>query len=247
MAGLAVPISSRKIVPPSACMNFPVLLPVAPVKAPATWPNNSLSSRFSGRAPQATSMKGLALRRLRRWMARAIIDLPVPLSPVKSTVALVSATLSIMSNTRRICGSWPTMCSSPALLVELAFELVVFFDDLPLAEGPLDGHQQFVVDQRLGQVVEGAGAEGFHGGVGVAVAGHQDDLGGRIVAADLLQEVEAVAVLEADIDQHEVVGLLTELEARVGDARGSVDLETLAAEPVGHRLQQASIVVDQQQ
>ena len=34
---------------------------------------------------------------LRRWMARAIIDLPVPLSPVMSTVARVSATLSIMS------------------------------------------------------------------------------------------------------------------------------------------------------
>ena len=78
-------------------MNLPILSPAAPVNAPATWPNSSLSSSVSGRAPQATSTNGLSRRPLRRWMARAISDLPVPLSPVISTVARVSATLSIMS------------------------------------------------------------------------------------------------------------------------------------------------------
>ena len=48
MAGLAVPISSRKIVPPSASMNLPVLSPTAPVNEPATWPNSSLSSSVFG-------------------------------------------------------------------------------------------------------------------------------------------------------------------------------------------------------
>ena len=62
MLGLAVPISSRKIVPPSACKNLPILSPIAPVNEPATWPKSSLSSKFSGSAPQATSTNGLSRR-----------------------------------------------------------------------------------------------------------------------------------------------------------------------------------------
>ena len=157
MPGLAVPISSRKMVPPSACMNLPILSPAAPVNAPATWPNSSLSSRFSGRAPQATSTNGLSRRPLRRWIARAIIDLPVPLSPVISTVARVSATLSIMSNIRSMRWSWPTMFSMPKRRSSWALSVLVLFEHLLLAEGPVDGHLQLFVDQRLGEEIEGPG------------------------------------------------------------------------------------------
>src|ERR1035438_7484039 len=41
---LMSPISSRNTVPPSAISNFPFLRYCAPVKAPFSWPNNSLSS-----------------------------------------------------------------------------------------------------------------------------------------------------------------------------------------------------------
>jgi len=44
------PISSRKIVPWPASSNFPLFPDMAPVKAPFSWPNSSLSSRGSGRA-----------------------------------------------------------------------------------------------------------------------------------------------------------------------------------------------------
>ena len=47
-----VPISSRKIEPPSASANLPRLVIVAPVKAPRTWPNSSDSSSVSGIAAQ---------------------------------------------------------------------------------------------------------------------------------------------------------------------------------------------------
>ena len=47
-------ISSRKMVPPWAASNRPVLLSRAPVNAPLTWPNSSLSSKLSLRAPQLT-------------------------------------------------------------------------------------------------------------------------------------------------------------------------------------------------
>ncbi len=59
------PISSRKMVPPSAASKSPFLLPVAPVKLPFTWPNSSLSSRVSVSAEQFTATKGLSLRGLR--------------------------------------------------------------------------------------------------------------------------------------------------------------------------------------
>ena len=72
----------------------------ASVKAPFTWPNSSLSSRFSGMAPQLTATKGASRRGERAWMARATSSLPVPLSPVMSTVELVGATERTRSKTR---------------------------------------------------------------------------------------------------------------------------------------------------
>ena len=59
MAGEMSPISSRKIVPPSASSKRPFLSRIAPVKAPFTWPNSSLSSSDSGSAPQLTGTNSL--------------------------------------------------------------------------------------------------------------------------------------------------------------------------------------------
>ena len=160
--------------------------------------------QVSGSAPQATSTNGPLRRPLRRWIARAIMLLPVPLSPVTSTVARVSATLSIMSNTFSIRGSRPTMLSRPKRRSSCGPQLVVFSLDAALRQGPLDRHQQLVVDQRLGEVVERAGTNGFDRAVGRAVAGDQDDLHAGPIAAALLQQVEAVAVAQADVDQHQV-------------------------------------------
>ena len=51
------------------------------------WPKSRLSSSVSGKAPQLTGKKSLSFRSLWAWIARAINSLPVPLSPVMSTVA----------------------------------------------------------------------------------------------------------------------------------------------------------------
>jgi len=83
------PISSRKMVPPSASSKRPNRLAMAPLKAPFSWPNSSLSTNPAGKAAQLTLMSGLSLRLLVEWMARAISSLPVPVSPVTSTEASV--------------------------------------------------------------------------------------------------------------------------------------------------------------
>ena len=48
--------------PPSASSNAPARARSAPVNAPFSWPNSSLSSRFAGTAPQSTTTNGPAAR-----------------------------------------------------------------------------------------------------------------------------------------------------------------------------------------
>src|SRR6266446_6514181 len=90
---LMSPTSSRKIVPRSACSNLPTCFSVAPVNDPFSCPNSSDSISSSGIAAQLTWTKRSRLRRLLRWMERATSSLPAPLSPSRSTVALVGGAL----------------------------------------------------------------------------------------------------------------------------------------------------------
>src|SRR5260370_767229 len=91
-ARLISTISSRNRAPPVACAKRPILRVMAPVNAPFSWPNSSLSSRFSGIAAQFTATTGpLDLGPLRS-MARATPSFPVPDSPLISAVAALPAT-----------------------------------------------------------------------------------------------------------------------------------------------------------
>ncbi len=58
------PISSRNTVPPSATSSFPFFLPMAPVNAPFSCPNSSLSRSVSASAAQLITTKGLTARGL---------------------------------------------------------------------------------------------------------------------------------------------------------------------------------------
>ena len=78
-----------------AASKRPVRLSIAPVNAPRTCPNSSLSSRFSASAPQLTRMNGPLPRGLSRWIALAINSLPVPVSPSSSTEAFDRATCRV--------------------------------------------------------------------------------------------------------------------------------------------------------
>ena len=90
------PISSRNSVPPLACSNFPIRCLIAEVKAPFSWPNNSLSISSAGMAAQFTSTNWPLERGLCSWIQRATNSFPVPFSPVIKTRASVGATLAIV-------------------------------------------------------------------------------------------------------------------------------------------------------
>ncbi len=96
------PISSRKSVPPSASSKRPLRVATAPVNAPFSWPNSSLSSSSAGIAPQLTATKGRLRRGLASWIARATTSLPVPDSPRTSTLDSCAATCEIRRQTSRI-------------------------------------------------------------------------------------------------------------------------------------------------
>ncbi len=102
MAGLMLPTSSRKSEPPSATRKRPREVLTAPVKAPRTCPKSSLSSRPSGSAPEFTLTKGCPALLLIRCIALATNSLPVPLSPVTSTVLSVLLTRLTRSTTAAI-------------------------------------------------------------------------------------------------------------------------------------------------
>ena len=105
------PTSSSSSVPSSAAWNLPARSPVAPVNAPRVCPNSSLSSNSPGIAEQFSGTKSFSLRGDRSWIARAASSLPVPVSPVISTVLRVGPTWRSSSNTGCIAGaapiSWP--------------------------------------------------------------------------------------------------------------------------------------------
>ena len=110
------PISSRKIVPPSALRKCPSCFLSAPVNAPFSCPNSSEASKDSVRAAQFTATNGPRARRLAAWTALATSSLPVPDSPVISTVASVGAMVRTISQSARMDSLRPTMpvCASVA-------------------------------------------------------------------------------------------------------------------------------------
>ena len=79
----------------------------APVNAPRSWPNSSDSSRSFGIAAVLIATNGPAARGLWRCSARATSSLPVPDSPVMSTVAVDCDRRPIARNTSCIAGAWP--------------------------------------------------------------------------------------------------------------------------------------------
>ena len=98
--------------PPSANSKRPSRRCCAPVKAPFSCPKSSEAIKARGIAAQLTAMNARAERLERRWMARAMSSLPVPVSPVMSTVESLLATLDTRANTAVSAGDPPTISSN---------------------------------------------------------------------------------------------------------------------------------------
>ena len=97
--GSKSPISSKNIVPLFAISKRPIRSALASVNAPFLWPNISLSNKLWEIPPKFTLINGCLARWLFIWIASAINSLPVPLSPVIRTEALVRAMRAMVFKT----------------------------------------------------------------------------------------------------------------------------------------------------
>ena len=86
------------------------------------WPNSSDSSSVSGSAPQFSATNGRSCRGELKWIARATSSLPVPDSPVISTVLLVGAIVSISWKTASIGSLRPMMFENWCVRVQRALQ-----------------------------------------------------------------------------------------------------------------------------
>ena len=109
MAGGISPISSRKMVPWWASSKSPRRESMAPVKAPFSWPKSSLSSTVGESAATFTAMKALCRRGESACTPRAKSSLPVPDSPVISTVESTGAICTTRSSASRMASVSPTI------------------------------------------------------------------------------------------------------------------------------------------
>ncbi len=95
-----------------AASNLPIFFSTAPVNAPRSWPNSSLSRMLSANAAQLTQTNGPLRRALAKCTARATNSLPTPLSPRINTVAFEGAARADSSMIRVIAGLLPTISLS---------------------------------------------------------------------------------------------------------------------------------------
>ena len=131
--------------------------------------------------------------------------------------------------------------------VELCLEILVFLDDLALAERPLNGQFEFFVDERLGQKVESAHADRLHGHVDRAVTGDQDNRRLGSIFPAIGQHVEAVAIVfKPHVGQHQIERAFFQLLDGLCERAGHLDLVVQTAKPLAHRLADVAIIVDEQ-
>ncbi len=106
------PISSRKSVPRCAASNRPAFLAYAPVNAPRSYPNSSLSIKVPGIAGQFTFTNGPLLQGEFICTSLPTISFPVPLAPRINTGMLVWAACSSFVLTKCMADVEPKITSS---------------------------------------------------------------------------------------------------------------------------------------
>ena len=196
--------------PPSACSNLPIRVVAAPVNAPFSWPNSSLSSSSVGSAAQFTLTSGLFRRGERWWIARDTSSLPTPLSPRISTVTSLSATCSITVAIVRICSAVaPEQERAVLVVAQLLAQLGQLRDEPVLLDGVLDRHVERDLAEALGvvgldDVVGGAEAHRFDDRRGLLAAREHDGLRLRARGLERAQRREAVQAGHHHVEQHDV-------------------------------------------
>ncbi len=114
------------------------------------------------------------------------------------------------------------------------------------AQRMLYGGEQLVLVDGLGQKTEYPGAGRLNGIGNGAVGGHDDDRQPQPLGLDPLEQRQPVHAGHAQVAQHQIGPLLTQPVQRPFGAVGGIHLITLAAQTHAHQLEQAGIIINQQ-
>ena len=217
------PISSRNRVPPLHCSNLPMRRRSAPVKAPFSWPNSSLSSRLlrDGRAvegqerrlgPGAVLVDGagdqllagaaLAGDQHRHVLGGDAADGLVDLAHGRAGADDGAVHVRV----RRGLGDHGRLAHPPGHFQRLA-----------------DHPPQLVQVERLEQVVVGALLHRLDGRVRRLGHGDEDDRDARVDLADLLVDLQAGLVGQAQVEENDIGRLGTDALEPFGAGAGHLD------------------------
>ena len=158
-------------------------------------------------AAQLMATKGLSLRGLLKWMARATSSLPVPDSPVSRTLARLSQTSVMLSMTLRKVGLPPTSMLELIAALQLAAQALVVGQHVRQAQGVLDGLFQFVDLEGLAHIVEGAFLDQLDGILDRTIGSHHHHRQLGMKAFDLGHQLAARHAGHTQVGQQKMHGL----------------------------------------
>ena len=232
--------------PPSADSNSPRFCCRASVNAPRSWPNSSLSSSVSGSAEHVMFMNGLLARSLLKCSTFAARSLPVPLSPVSSTVD--AGLVATFASSER---SMPIAADSPDDAIDAVgsrlrrAQTAHFAPQLRGLQRTRHQKRHVVQIERLVGEVERTFLHRFDRGLDAGVGGEEDDEGVGVELLDALEHGHAVHVGQLVIEEHEIDAVARALERLLAGA-GLLDVIPFGAHPLGQRPANQLLVVDHQ-
>ena len=120
----------------------------------------------------------------------------------------------------------------------------VFFAQPPVLGCVLDGQQDLVVLERLGDEVEGTELGGPHRLLDGPERGEDDGDGARIELGEFLEHLQPVHVGHHQVEQHDAVVLVPDELQRVGAALRQVDGVVLRGQECGEHVPDDLLVID---
>jgi hypothetical protein len=237
------PISSRNRVPVLASTKRPSRVRVAPVKAPFSWPNSSLSRIDSG---QGGAVGG---HQLARGAAAVLVD-------VAGEQLLAGAALAEQQHGRRGAGRLlghlergaHDLAVADDRLVgcggELGPQLAVFGDEGVLVERLLDGGDDRRALERLGDEVVGAELHRGDRVLDGAVGGHHQDLDLGRDRLRGLEQVLAGHAGHAQVGDHHLHRVQAQHLERLLPGAGDAHVHVLLGQHLLQGVEDAGLVVD---
>ena len=179
-------------------------------------------------------------------MAAAISSLPVPDSPVISTLARDPAIWATVLNTSCIARRAADDVVEAVLLREPRPQQPRLGAKRRCSSSRATTTESSPDVDRLGEVVAGAGAHGADGGLDLAERGHHDDRQVRIALAKLGQQLQAVHPGHLEVREHQVGREVRHLAERLEAVGGRLDDVALVRSSSMSARARVDLVVDDQ-